>query len=79
MPTHSNGSLTSNRSTNGYEKLRKTAQQQAEAKKLTDCTGKAVNDYQQYLESNWVNELRKEFDVKVNAAVFETIKKQLQQ
>ena len=43
------------------------------------CTGKAVNDYQQYLESNWVNELRKEFDVKVNAAVFETIKKQLQQ
>ena len=52
---------------------------QAEAKKLTDCTGKAVNDYQQYLESNWVNELRKEFDVKVNAAVFETIKKQLQQ
>ena len=52
---------------------------QVEAKKLTDCTGKAVNDYQQYLESNWVNELRKEFDVKVNAAVFETIKKQLQQ
>lgn len=52
---------------------------QAQAKKLTDCTGKAVNDYQQYLESNWVNELRKEFDVKVNAAVFETIKKQLQQ
>ena len=52
---------------------------QAEAKKLTDCTGKAVNNYQQYLESNWVNELRKEFDVKVNAAVFETIKKQLQQ
>lgn len=52
---------------------------QAEAKKLTDCTGKAVNDYQQYLESNWVNELRKEFDVKVNATVFETIKKQLQQ
>ena len=51
---------------------------QAEAKKLTDCTGKAVNDYQQYLESNWVNELRKEFDVKVNAAVFETVKKQLQ-
>lgn len=52
---------------------------EVEAKKLTDCTGKAVNDYQQYLESNWVNELRKEFDVKVNAAVFETIKKQLQQ
>ena len=52
---------------------------EVEAKKLTDCTGKAVNDYQQYLESNWVNELRKEFDVKVNATVFETIKKQLQQ
>lgn len=51
---------------------------QAEAKKLTDCTGKAVNDYQQFLESNWVNELRKEFDVKVNTAVFETVKKQLQ-
>lgn len=51
---------------------------EVEAKKLTDCTGKAVNDYQQYLESNWVNELRKEFDIKVNAAVFETVKKQLQ-
>lgn len=50
----------------------------AEAKKLTDCTGKAVNDYQQYLENNWVGELKKEFDIKVNAAVFETVKKQLQ-
>jgi peptidyl-prolyl cis-trans isomerase SurA len=51
---------------------------QPEAKKLTDCTGKAINDYQQYLESNWVNELKKEFDIKVNTTVFETVKKQLQ-
>ena len=51
---------------------------EVEAKKLTDCTGKAVNDYQQYLENNWVGELKKEFDIKVNAAVFETVKKQLQ-
>ena len=49
----------------------------SEAKKLTECTGKAVNDYQQYLEANWVNELKKEFQIAVNSDVFENVKKQL--
>lgn len=48
-----------------------------ETKKLIDCTGKVVNDYQQYLENNWVDELKKEFNVQINQEVFQTIKKQL--
>jgi peptidyl-prolyl cis-trans isomerase SurA len=38
-----------------------------------------MSDYQQFLESNWVNELKKEFDVKIQPDVFASIKKQLQQ
>lgn len=49
----------------------------ASAKSLEECKGKLVNDYQQYLEQNWVDELKKEFTVKVNQDVFETIKKQI--
>lgn len=43
-------------------------------KTLDECRGKMVNDYQQYLEQNWVDELKKEFSVKVNQDVFEKIK-----
>lgn len=46
-------------------------------KTLEECKGKVVNDYQQYLEQNWVNELKKEFTVKVNQDVFEKVKKQI--
>jgi len=46
-------------------------------KSLEECKGKLVNDYQQYLEQNWVGELKKEFTVKVNQDVFETVKKQI--
>lgn len=49
-----------------------------ENKVLSECKGKVVNDYQQYLENNWVNELKKEFDVKINSNTFDTVKKQLQ-
>ena len=49
----------------------------SEPKSFDDCRGKVVNDYQQYLEQNWVNELKKEFNVKIDSAVFETVKKQL--
>jgi len=49
----------------------------AGAKSLEECKGKLVNDYQQYLEQNWVDELKKEFTVKVNQDVFETVKKQI--
>ena len=48
-----------------------------EAKALEECRGAVVSDYQQYLEDNWVNELKKEFTVKVNQDVFNDIKKQL--
>jgi peptidyl-prolyl cis-trans isomerase SurA len=46
-------------------------------KSLEECKGKLVNDYQQYLEQNWVDELKKEFTVKVNQDVFETVKNQI--
>lgn len=48
-------------------------------KDFTDCKGKVISDYQQFLESNWVNELRKEFEVKINQDVFNKVKQQLNQ
>lgn len=47
-------------------------------KTLDETKGRAINDYQQYLEQNWVTELKKEFTVKVNEDVFAKIKGQLQ-
>jgi peptidyl-prolyl cis-trans isomerase SurA len=52
---------------------------EAGPKLFTECKGKVMSDYQQFLESNWVNELKKEFEVKIQPEVFATIKKQLQQ
>ena len=49
----------------------------AAPKTLEECKGKLVNDYQQYLEQNWVNELKKEFTVKVNQDTFEKVKNQI--
>lgn len=46
-------------------------------KTLDECRGKIVNDYQQYLEQRWVDDLKQEFNVKVNKDVFEKVKKQL--
>jgi len=46
-------------------------------KALDECKGKAINDYQQYLEENWVKDLKNEFKVEVNQTVFESVKKQL--
>ncbi len=46
-------------------------------KTLEEARGKVVNDYQQHLESNWVQDLKKEFTVEVNRNVFEDVKKQL--
>ena len=47
-------------------------------KTLDECKGKIVNDYQQYLEQRWVDDLKQEFIVKINKDVFESVKKQLQ-
>ncbi len=46
-------------------------------KTLEESRGKVVNDYQQYLEENWVKDLKKEFSVEVNMPVFEKVKMQL--
>lgn len=49
----------------------------AETKALEDCKSKVINDYQQYLESTWVDELKKEFKITIDNAVFESVKQQL--
>lgn len=46
-------------------------------KSLDECKGKIVNDYQQYLEQNWVNELKKEFTIDVDKNTFEKVKASL--
>ena len=51
----------------------------AGSKSLEEARGRVINDYQQYLESTWVDDLRKEFTVKVNQDVFANVKKQLKQ
>lgn len=48
-------------------------------KTLEEAKGRVVNDYQQYLESKWVSDLRGEFSVQVNRDVFENVKRQLNQ
>jgi peptidyl-prolyl cis-trans isomerase SurA len=50
----------------------------AQPKLLNETKGKLVSDYQQFLENNWVDELRKEFNIKINTAAFEKTKKQMQ-
>ncbi len=46
-------------------------------KTLEECKGKVINDYQQYLEQNWVAELKKEFTIKTFPDVFERVKSEL--
>ena len=46
-------------------------------KLLDECKGRVINDYQQYLEENWVVNLKQEFKVSINQAVFEETKKQI--
>ncbi|KAF2519489.1 peptidylprolyl isomerase [Flavobacterium salilacus subsp. salilacus] len=46
-------------------------------KTLDESKGRVVNDYQQYLESKWVDDLKAEFTVKVNEDAFKKVKKEL--
>ena len=46
-------------------------------KTFEECEGKVINDYQQYLEENWVSDLKKEFTIKVNQDVFEQVKSEI--
>jgi peptidyl-prolyl cis-trans isomerase SurA len=38
-------------------------------KQLSETRGKVISDYQDYLESSWVSELKKKYNVKVNTTV----------
>jgi len=49
----------------------------AGAKLLKEIKARVINDYQQFLEKNWVAQLKNEFEIKVNQAVFERVKRQL--
>ena len=44
-------------------------------KELSDVRALVVADYQDYLEKQWVDELRKQFAVKVNDDVLKTVNK----
>ncbi|GGD30076.1 peptidylprolyl isomerase [Flavobacterium orientale] len=46
-------------------------------KALDETKGRVINDYQNYLESNWLSELKKEFTIQVNQDVFTAVKKQI--
>lgn len=43
-------------------------------KEFENCKGKVINDYQNFLESNWIDNLKQEFKVTVNQDVFSSIK-----
>lgn len=44
-------------------------------KKLKDVKGLVISDYQNYLERNWLNELKKEYAIEVNKLTLDKIKK----
>lgn len=46
-------------------------------KTLEENRGRVINDYQQYLESRWIDDLKQEFQISVNTPVFDKVKKQL--
>lgn len=47
-------------------------------KSFDEAKGRVINEYQQLLESQWVDNLKGEFKVSVNNNVFEKVKKQFQ-
>jgi peptidyl-prolyl cis-trans isomerase SurA len=46
-------------------------------KTFEECKGKLINDYQQYLEQRWIDDLRQEFNIKINQSVFQKVKNEL--
>ena len=46
-------------------------------KTFEESKGKVINDYQTFLEQNWVSELKKEFTITTNKEVFEKVKIQI--
>ena len=51
----------------------------ARAKTLDEAKGRVINDYQQYLEENWVKSLKSEFNIEVNKDVFSEVKSNMKQ
>ena len=43
------------------------------ARNFEEARGYVINDYQAYLEEQWINELKKKYPIKVNEAVFKTM------
>lgn len=48
-------------------------------KTLEESKGRVINDYQQFLEGTWVDQLQGEFTIEVNKEAFARVKKQLNQ
>ncbi|MBS1917948.1 MAG: peptidylprolyl isomerase [Bacteroidetes bacterium] len=46
-----------------------------EPRNYNDAKGFVINDYQSYLEDNWITELKKKYPVKVNEAVLKSLPK----
>ncbi|HUQ67564.1 MAG TPA: peptidylprolyl isomerase [Flavitalea sp.] len=44
-----------------------------EPKEFEDAKGSVINDYQVYLEEQWINELKKKYPVKINKKVFKRL------
>ena len=44
-----------------------------EPRKFEDARGLVINDYQNYLEANWINQLKKKYPVKINETVFKSL------
>ncbi|MEQ8810010.1 MAG: peptidylprolyl isomerase [Imperialibacter sp.] len=51
--------------------------QQPTRKDLVEVKGKVVSDYQEFLETTWLNELKAKYPVKVNARAWKNVVKQL--
>jgi peptidyl-prolyl cis-trans isomerase SurA len=45
----------------------------AQAKTLADARGYAVADYQDYLEKKWIDDLHKEYEIKLNEDVLKSL------
>jgi peptidyl-prolyl cis-trans isomerase SurA len=42
---------------------------------FSEARGLVINDYQNYLEEKWIDELKKRYPVKINEAVFQSLMK----
>jgi peptidyl-prolyl cis-trans isomerase SurA len=49
----------------------------AAPKKLEECRGLAANDYQTYLEEQWLSDLLNAYPYSVNQPVFDTFSKRM--